>query len=159
MGNKKLRFGIGIAIILGVVAWEAVTGFQQNKTYYVTVSELVSGKAAARQRVRVGGSVAADSIKRSHGTVTFRLAQNSDVVPVVYVGSDTLPDTFRDGAQAIVEGQYASDGTFRAEHIQAKCASKYQAVPGTGTPNSQPPPATKKVASSEPAGPVSTSGY
>jgi cytochrome c-type biogenesis protein CcmE len=158
MGNKKLKFVIGIAIIVGVVAWEAVTGFQQNKTYYVTVSELVSGKAA-RQRVRVGGSVAPDSIKRHHGTVTFRLAQNSAVVPVVYVGSDTLPDTFRDGAQAIVEGQYASDGTFRAEHIQAKCASKYQAVPGRGTPNGQAPPAAKKVASSAPAGIVSTSGY
>ena len=42
--NKKLKFGVGIAIILGVVAWEAVTGFQQSKTYYVTVSELIAGK-------------------------------------------------------------------------------------------------------------------
>jgi cytochrome c-type biogenesis protein CcmE len=153
MVNKKVKFGIGIAIILGIVVWEAVPAFQQNKTYYVTVSELLSGKAA-RQRVRVGGSVAPDSIKRHNGTVTFRLAQNSDVVPVVYVGSDTLPDTFRDGAQAIVEGQYASDGTFRAEHIQAKCASKYQAVPGPGTPNRQAGAAVKKVASSDLTGPA-----
>src|SRR5437762_1095648 len=152
MRNKKLKFGAGIAIILGVVAWEAVTGFQQSKTYYVTVSELLSGKAA-RQRVRVGGSVAPDSIKRHNGTVTFRLAQNADAVPVVYIGSDTLPDTFRDGAQAIVEGEYGSDGTFRAEHIQAKCASKYQAVPGPGTPNRQAGAAAKKVASSDLTGP------
>ena len=157
MRKKKLKFGVGIVIILGVVAWEAVTGFQQNKMYYVTVSELVSGKAA-RQRVRVGGSVAPDSIKRHNGTVTFRLAQNSDAVPVMYVGSDTLPDTFRDGAQAIVEGEYAPDGTFRAEHIQAKCASKYQAVPGTGTPNRQPAPAGKKVANFELTGPASPRG-
>ena len=157
MGNKKLKFGVGIAIILGVVAWEAIPAFQQNKMYYVTVSELVSGKGA-RQRVRVGGSVAPDSIKRHNGTVTFRLAQNSDAVPVMYVGSDTLPDTFRDGAQAIVEGEYASDGTFRAEHIQAKCASKYQAVPGAGTPNTRTAPAGKKVASFEGAGPAAPRG-
>jgi cytochrome c-type biogenesis protein CcmE len=128
MANKKLKFGIGIAIILGVVAWEAVTGFQQSKTYYVTVSELLSGKTQ-RHRVRVGGTVAANSIQRHNGTVTFRLAQNADTLAVAYVGSDTLPDTFREGAQAVIEGDYTTDGTFRAEHIQAKCASKYQAVP------------------------------
>jgi len=133
MNRKKLKFGIGIAVILGVVAWEAISGFQQSKTYYVTVSELVRGQA--RHRVRVGGVVAPGSIERRAGTVTFRLAQDASSLPVVYVGSDTLPDTFVDGSQAIIEGDYASDGKFRAEHIQAKCASKYQAIPpGSATP-------------------------
>jgi cytochrome c-type biogenesis protein CcmE len=127
--NKKVKFGIGIGIILAVVAWEGISGFQQSKTYYVTVNELLSGKTE-RQHVRVGGMVAAGSISRLGGTVTFRLAQGKDSVPVTYVGTDTLPDTFKDGAQAIVEGSYAANGTFRAENIQAKCASKYQAMPG-----------------------------
>lgn len=128
MTNKKLKFGIGIGIILVVVAWEAVSGFQQSKTYYVTVSELLAGKVA-RQRVRVGGVVAANSIERRGGIVTFRLAQESRVLPVTYVGSDTLPDTFTAGAQAIIEGDYNADGMFRADKIQAKCTSKYQAAP------------------------------
>lgn len=129
MGNKKLKFGIGIGIILAVVAWEAVSGFQQSKTYYVTVKELSSGKSV-RQHVRVGGVVQAGSIARNGGTLTFRLAQDSNSIPVTYVGTDTLPDTFKAGSQAIVEGSYMADGMFRAENIQAKCASKYQAVPG-----------------------------
>ena len=54
--NKKLKFGIGIAIILAAVGWEAVSGFQQSKTYYVTVKELTSGKAS-HQHVRVGGII------------------------------------------------------------------------------------------------------
>jgi len=128
MRNRKWKFGIGIGIILAVVAWEAISGFQQSKTYYVTVGELLSGKAA-RSRVRVGGVVAQDSIERHGGTVTFRLAQDALSLPVTYVGTDTLPDTFVGGAQAIIEGNYGSDGTFRAEKIQAKCTSKYQAVP------------------------------
>ncbi len=128
MGNKRLKFGIGIGIILVVVAWEAITGFQQSKTYYVTVRELLSGKAA-RHRVRVGGVVAPGSIDRRNGMVTFRLTQDSDSVPVTYVGTDPLPDTFVGGAQAIAEGDYTADGVFRADHIQAKCASKYQAAP------------------------------
>ena len=132
MSNNKWKFGIGIGIILAVVAWEAISGFQQSKTYYVTVAELVSGKTS-RTRVRVGGVVAPDSIQRRGDTLTFRLAQDAVSVPVTYVGTDTLPDTFVGGAQAIIEGNYGSDGTFRAEKIQAKCASKYQAAPASAS--------------------------
>jgi cytochrome c-type biogenesis protein CcmE len=129
MNNKKLKFAVGIGIILAVAIWEAVTGFQQSKTYYVTVSELTGG-GARRHRIRVGGIVSPGSIERRGGTTTFRLAQDSLSIPVTYVGTDTLPDTFKDGAQAIVEGDYVPNGVFRAEKIQAKCASKYQASPG-----------------------------
>jgi cytochrome c-type biogenesis protein CcmE len=158
MKTRKLKFGIGIAIILGVVAWEAVTGFQQSKTYYVTVSELLHGKSQ-RQRVRVGGTVAPDSIKRHNGSVTFRLAQNSDFLPVTYLGSETLPDTFKDGAQAVIEGDFGTDGTFRAEHIQAKCASKYQALPGPSTTSQhtgQAGQTAKNLANANPADPASS---
>ncbi len=137
MHNKKIKFGVGIGIILAVVGWEAISGFQQSKTYYVTVDELIAGKTA-RRHVRVGGVVAPDSIVRRGGTVKFRLGQNAVSIPVTYVGSDTLPDTFVGGAQAIIDGDYAASGEFQAEKIQAKCASKYQATP--------PAPAGKKVA-------------
>jgi cytochrome c-type biogenesis protein CcmE len=142
MANKKLKFGIGIGIILAVVAWEAVSGFQQSKTYYVTVKELTSGKTL-RQHVRVGGVVEEGSIRRNGDALTFRLSQGNDSIAINYVGTDTLPDTFKAGAQAIVEGSYMPDGVFRAQSIQAKCASKYQSVPG----NLKPAAGGSKVAS------------
>jgi cytochrome c-type biogenesis protein CcmE len=130
MQSKKWKFGIGIGIILTVVAWEGISGFQENKTYYVTVNELMQAQAS-RRHVRVGGVVAQGSIERRGGKLSFRLAQDTRSIPVTYVGSDTLPDTFKDGAQAIVDGDYLANGDFRAEKIQAKCASKYQAAPGS----------------------------
>jgi cytochrome c-type biogenesis protein CcmE len=51
---------------------------------------------------------------------------------VVYRGTEPLPDTFRDGAQALADGRIGSDGVFLASQIQAKCASKYEAKPGGG---------------------------
>jgi cytochrome c-type biogenesis protein CcmE len=132
MINNKLKFAIGVAIILAVAGYEAATGFKESETYYVTVQELVNGKAQ-RHRIRVGGVVEVGSIERHKGKVSFRLAQEKFSIPVTYVGADTLPDTFKDGAQAIVQGDYTADGTFRASEIQAKCASKYQAVPGQNT--------------------------
>jgi cytochrome c-type biogenesis protein CcmE len=35
-----------------------------------------------------------------------------------------------DKSQALVEGSLANNGSFVAEHVQAKCASKYEAAPG-----------------------------
>ena len=49
---------------------------------------------------------------------------------VAYTGTDPLPDTFRDGAQALADGRMGRDGVFHASKIQAKCASKYEAKPG-----------------------------
>ncbi len=140
--SKKLKFGIGIAIILAAVAWEAVSGFKESKSYYVTVKQLTSGKIT-HEHVRVGGVIVPDSIHRSGQILTFRLSQGSDSIPVTYVGQENLPDDFKGGAQAIVEGDYLPDGTFRAQQVQAKCASKYRAMPPAPKETSAP----SKVAS------------
>lgn len=128
MKGKKVKFGIGIALIVGIVAWEAIAGFRQSESYYVTVHQLLSGKVI-HKHLRVGGLVEKGSVERQGEQLNFRLAQGSDVLPVVYVGTQTLPDTFKGGAQAIVQGTYTPGGVFRATEIQAKCASKYVAVP------------------------------
>jgi len=132
MADKRWKFGVGIGIILAVGAWEAVSGFQESKTYYVTVGELRQG-GGARRHVRVGGVVTPGSVTRRDGKLRFVLAQDTQSIPVTYVGTDTLPDTFKDGAEAIIEGKYNRGGEFQAERIQAKCASKYQAAPGKGS--------------------------
>jgi len=64
------------------------------------------------------------------GRVDFVLAGEGKTLPVSYIGSDPLPDTFIDKSQALVEGHPAQDGRFVAEMVQAKCASKYEAAPG-----------------------------
>ncbi|NWG14640.1 MAG: cytochrome c maturation protein CcmE, partial [Acidobacteria bacterium] len=38
-----------------------------------------------------------------------------------------VPDTFKGGAKAVVEGTVSDDGVLLARHIEAKCASKYEA--------------------------------
>lgn len=137
--HKRAKFGIGIGIIvasLGCLAW---IGYGESKTYYHTIAELQELKGEAlKHRMRVGGTVEAGSIRRFSGRVDFVLQGEGKSLPVSYVGGDPLPDTFKDQAQALVEGRPASDGRFVAEHVQAKCASKYEAAPGgTATPATQ----------------------
>jgi cytochrome c-type biogenesis protein CcmE len=62
-----------------------------------------------------------------------------------------LPDTFKDGAQALVEGKMMPDKHFVAEQVQAKCASKYEAAP-VGTPASPQPGQTSAGGGARPSG-------
>ncbi len=134
------KFLIGSGIILITLVSLAYVGFTQSKTYYHTITELSTLQGnALHQRMRVSGNVRNGSIDRRDGRVDFYLEEQGKAVPVSYVGRDPLPDTFKDGAQALVEGRLRSDGRFEAEQVQAKCASKYEASPNqTQTPNQIP---------------------
>ena len=129
--KKQIKFGIGIGVIVVSMGFLAWLGYGESKTYYHTIAELqtLQGRAL-KQRVRAGGTVAPNSIRRSSGKVEFVLEGEGKSIPVTYIGSDPLPDTFVDKAQALVEGRLGADGHFVAEHVQAKCASKYEAAPG-----------------------------
>src|SRR5215467_16085335 len=129
--KKQAKFGIGIAVIVISMAWLAWLGYGESKTYYHTLAELDGLKGAERnQHMRIGGTVAEGSIHRMTGRVDFVLEGEGKSLPVSYVGSDPLPDTFVDKSQALVEGSLAKNGSFVAEQVQAKCASKYEAAPG-----------------------------
>jgi cytochrome c-type biogenesis protein CcmE len=127
--NKNMKFGIGFGIILTTLVWLAYSGIQESKTYYVTVPELLAHSDAAARRFRVAGDVQVGSIRRTGGRTEFTLEQDGETLLVYYTGTEPLPDTLMDRAQAIADGRYQQDGTFHAEMVQAKCASKYEAAP------------------------------
>jgi cytochrome c-type biogenesis protein CcmE len=130
---QRAKFFLGSLLILGVLAWMGVSGYQESKTYYVTVPELRAlGEQAQTMRLRVAGNVLAGSLRRQAGRVLFTLYQENDRLPVAYVGREPLPDTLVDDAEAIVTGRVTPEGVFEAQVVQAKCASKYEAVPGGG---------------------------
>jgi cytochrome c-type biogenesis protein CcmE len=143
--KAKTKFGIGIGIILVSLSSLAWLGAKQSQTYYHTIAELSTLNSSARsQRIRVGGDVSVGSIRHMPGRIDFVLNAEGKSLPVSYVGTDPLPDTFKDGAQCLVEGRAMPDGRFVAEQVQAKCASKYEAAPGgdvSGAP--QPSPSTE----------------
>jgi cytochrome c-type biogenesis protein CcmE len=130
--KAQRKFVVGSAIIVATLVGLAYVGYTQSKTYYHTISELTSLSAAElHQRMRVSGNVRAGSISHRDGRVDFVLEEQGKALPVKYVGNDPLPDTFKDGAQALVEGRLQPDGDFTAEQVQAKCASKYEATPNS----------------------------
>jgi cytochrome c-type biogenesis protein CcmE len=133
--KTRTKFAVGSTIIVVTLLSLAYVGFTQSKTYYHTLSELaVLNGSALRERMRIGGNVKTGSVQRLAGRVDFVLEEQGRTLPVSYAGRDPLPDTFKDGAQALVEGHLMPDGRFVADQVQAKCASKYEATPGQSAP-------------------------
>jgi cytochrome c-type biogenesis protein CcmE len=142
--KKNAKFGVLIVLILGTLAWIGTSAVKGNQSYYKTVSELQRLPEGARTRkLRVAGDIVKGSISRNAGRVDFVLTQEHQTLRVSYTGEDPLPDTFRDGAQALAEGRLGPDGVFQASLIQAKCASKYQSKPGQAPAGLKPVPADK----------------
>ncbi len=124
------KFAALVVVIVGVLVWLAMGGISDSKTYYKTISELNQmGDQAKGKRLRVGGLVQKGTIARTGKDVTFILQQDAMKLTVVYSGSEPLPDTFKDGAEALADGKLGENGKFQASKIQAKCASKYEAKP------------------------------
>ena len=134
--QNRAKFGVGIGIIVVALASLAWMGYGESKTYYHTIAEYQTLQGSERShRMRLAGTVAPGSIRRSSGRVDFVLEEEGKTLPVSYIGTDPLPDTFVDKSQALVEGRPGSEGQFVAERVQAKCASKYEAAPGGDKPS------------------------
>lgn len=150
--KAQRKFLIGSGIIVATLLALAYVGYTQSKTYYHTISELSTLSAPElHQRMRVSGNVRSGSIVHRDGRIDFVLEEQGKALPVSYAGSDPLPDTFKDGAQALVEGRLQTDGAFTAEQVQAKCASKYEASP-TGAPAQSSPTPGQSMNPSSSAG-------
>jgi cytochrome c-type biogenesis protein CcmE len=132
---NTLRIGIAAAVVVGTIAWLAMSGYSANKSYYVTIAELGGmGDKAFHSQLRVEGFVVPGSIEHNGPHVDFTLnefeshsakATSGRLLKVSYKGSEPPPDTFKDDSQALAEGSYGRDGVFHASVLQAKCASKY----------------------------------
>lgn len=122
-----VQLGIGMAVILGALAFLAYQGLSNNLVYYITPSELLArGPAGQGQEVRLGGQVRPGSQvwnRRTH-VLTFVLQDPRGHVRVT--SSSLPPPLFGSGIGAVVQGYYRS-GTFHASSLLVKHSSDYVA--------------------------------
>ena len=108
--QKQAKFGIGIGVIVVSMAFLGLARLRREQ-------DVLPHDCGACRRckampgasdLRVGGTVEPGSIHRMPGRVDFVLQGEGKSLPVSYVGSDPLPDTFIDKSQALVEGSLAN---------------------------------------------------
>ena len=74
--NTYWKFGAIVAVIIGVLAWLAMGGVTESKTYYKEIKEVKQmGDQAQAEKLRVNGYVEQGSIVRNGASVSFVLHQ------------------------------------------------------------------------------------
>jgi len=132
VSGRQIKFVIsGALVVLALVSWFAfVAGGASTSgaAYDISVKEF-RGRRDDGSDVRVRGKVEEGSIVQRAGSadVSFTLVDAGETLKVHYSTRDggPIPDTFVDGANAIVTGTLDDSGVFKAHTLQAKCPSKY----------------------------------
>ncbi len=121
--QKRIALIVGGLASLAVAAGLALNALDSNIALYVTPSEVAAGKSPQGKAFRIGGLVKEGSVKRQDMTVRFVITDTVKEIPVAYTG--ILPDLFRDGKGAVVQGRLGGDGVFAATEVLAKHDENY----------------------------------
>ena len=121
--HKRAAIIVGALIAIGVAAVLVLNALNSNIALYVTPSEVAAGKSPAGQVFRIGGMVKDGSVKRDGLTVHFVITDMVKDIPVAYTG--ILPDLFKEGKGAVIQGRLNPDGQFIASEVLAKHDENY----------------------------------
>ena len=111
--------GVGGAGVL------AASALRDEAAYFRTPAEVQAGKTEVGEAMRLGGMVAAGSIRHQPDGVTIRFVATDGKasIPVEYKG--IVPDLFAENAGMVADGRMRADGTFVADRILAKHDERY----------------------------------
>ncbi|HBK44407.1 MULTISPECIES: cytochrome c maturation protein CcmE [unclassified Polynucleobacter] len=121
--HKRAAIIVGALIAIGIAATLILNALNSNIALYVTPSEVAAGKSPAGQVFRIGGMVKDGSVKRDGLTVHFVITDMAKDIPVAYTG--ILPDLFKEGKGAVIQGRLNPDGQFVASEVLAKHDENY----------------------------------
>jgi len=127
---------LAAAVLIGFVA---VQNLQVSAVYYLTPTEALDRGVAVGTAVRLGGQVEAGSLRYEKQTRELRFTISDGTTRVTVIGAGAPPSLLREGAGAVVEGTFASDGTFRATQVIAKHDEVYAPPPPGATPSHRAP--------------------
>ena len=97
---------------------------KENVSYFYTPSEIVESDIIINKLIRIGGFVENDSFNKiSSSSFKFRITDEKASILVSYNG--ILPDLFREGQGAVIEGAFDNNNIFNATNVFAKHDENY----------------------------------
>ena len=126
MTRKKKRLAL-IATALSIFGFAiglTLYSLRDSIVFFYGPTEYLAKAPAPGTRLRIGGLVEKGSFKKeANERVVFAVTDMKHNVEVAYTG--LLPDLFREGQGAVVEGTVEPNGTFLADSVLAKHDERY----------------------------------
>ncbi len=121
--QRLLIILISLILILSAVLL-ILNGAKENISYFYTPSEINSSNININKKIRIGGFVENDSfIKKTSSSFEFKITDDKNSILVKYDG--ILPDLFREGQGAVIEGFFKNNKLFIAKSVFAKHDENY----------------------------------
>jgi cytochrome c-type biogenesis protein CcmE len=125
-GRRLTLIGVALAVV-GVAVGLGLYAMSDSIALFLSPSEIIARNIAPGTRLRIGGLVETGSVARAATAMTFNVSDGVKSVGVDCAGDcfATVPDLFREGQGAVVEGVMAAAGRLRADTILAKHDERY----------------------------------
>ena len=121
--QRLLLIIISLVLILASVLL-ILYNTKENISYFYTPSEINSSNIKINKKIRIGGFVEKNSFnKASSSAFNFRITDDIKSIYVNYNG--ILPDLFREGQGAVIEGYFENEKIFKAISVFAKHDENY----------------------------------
>lgn len=125
--QRKKRLLLILLVVIGVcvAVGLALSALTKNINLFYTPTEIASGMVPQDARIRAGGMVVENSLKRSSDglDVVFAVTDGNKEVLVSYSG--ILPDLFREGQGIVALGRLNENQMLVADEVLAKHDEEY----------------------------------
>ena len=121
--QRLLLILLTLAIILSAVLL-ILYNTRENVSYFYTPSEINKSDIIINRIIRIGGFIENDSFNKiSSSSFKFRITDEKASILVTFKG--ILPDLFREGQGAVIEGAFSNNDVFSATRVFAKHDENY----------------------------------
>ena len=123
--RQRLFIVLLVVICAAAAVGLATYALRENINLFYPPSDIASGQVPVGKKIRAGGMVVKDSVKRDTQSlrVDFVITDFKSNVPVVYTG--ILPDLFAEGQGVVANGVLDDKGVFQASEVLAKHDENY----------------------------------
>ena len=123
--HKRLALIAGILAALSLATALVLNAMNSAIVFFYSPTQVMADEAPKNKAFRIGGLVKEGSIRRESDGVTlqFVVTDTAHDVAVTYAG--ILPDLFKEGKGAVVQGRIGDSGRFVASEVLAKHDENY----------------------------------
>ncbi len=121
--QRLLLILLTLVIILSAVLL-ILYNTREHVSYFYTPSEIDKSDIITNKTIRIGGFVEENSFNKiSSSKFNFRITDEKASIFVTFNG--ILPDLFREGQGAVIEGAFGNNDVFNAKSVFAKHDENY----------------------------------